>query len=150
MGQSLVKNYIHLIFSTKNRLPFITEEIENELYSYLAGICKTLECNPVKVGGYKDHVHILCVLSKNITLAKFMEELKSSSSVWVKKQDKGLKDFYWQDGYGAFSVSPKNIDNVISYIDTQKEHHKKKTFQEEYLAFLRNYSVEYDERYIWT
>lgn len=149
MGQSLVKNYVHIIFSTKHHTPFINEGIENELHSYLAGICKALECYPVKIGGYKDHVHILCLLSKKITLIKFMEELKSSSSAWMKKQGKDLEKFYWQDGYGSFSVNPKDIDNVAAYINSQKEHHTKKTFKEEYRELLEKHEIEYDERYLW-
>jgi len=149
MAQSLVKNYMHIVFSTKHRLPFIQEAIEQELYSYLGGICKSLECHPVKIGGYTDHIHILCTLSKKITLIKLMEEVKSHSSKWIKTKGDEYLNFYWQNGYGAFSVNPAEIDKVVSYIENQKEHHRKKTFQGEYLAFLRKYKVEYDERYMW-
>jgi len=149
MGQSLVKNYIHLVFSTKYRQPLIIESVENELYSYLGGICKELECPPIKVGGYFDHVHILCLLSKKIALMKLLEEVKSHSSKWIKTKDERLKNFYWQDGYGAFSVNPAEVDVVIRYIENQKTHHGKKTFQDEYRTFLKKYQVEYDERYVW-
>ena len=149
MGQSLVKNYLHIVFSTKHCEPLIHERIENELHAYLGGICKDLECHPVKVGGHCDHVHILCMLSKKITLVKLMEELKSHSSKWIKKKGDDLKSFFWQDGYGAFSVNPSEIDIVIKYIANQKEHHRKKTFQEEYRAFLKKYNVDFDERYVW-
>ena len=149
MGQSLVKNYVHLIFSTKHRQPFIKEFIKDELYSYLGGICKKSECTPIKIGGYYDHVHILCMLSKKITLMKLLEEVKSHSSRWIKTKDKSLKNFYWQDGYGAFSVNPAEVDVVINYIVTQKEHHGKISFQDEYRNFLNKYKVEYDERYVW-
>ena len=149
MGQSLVKNYIHLVFSTKYRQPLIIESVENELYSYLGGICKELECPPIKVGGYFDHVHILCLLSKKIALMKLLEEVKSHSSKWIKTKDERLKNFYWQDGYGAFSVNPAEVDVVIRYIENQKTHHGKKTFQDEYRTFLKKYQVGYDERYVW-
>lgn len=149
MGQSLVKNYLHIIFSTKYRQPLISETIENELYSYLGGICKRLECPPIKIGGYYDHVHILCLLSKKIALMKLLEEVKSHSSKWIKPKDESLKNFYWQDGYGAFSVNPAEVDVVIKYISNQKKHHSKTTFQDEYRIFLKEYQVEYDERYVW-
>src|SRR6185436_13288973 len=142
MGQSLVKNYIHLVFSTKHRKPFIHPPYEDELYSYLGGICRNLECQPIKIGGYTDHVHILCMLSKKIALMKLLEEVKSHSSKWMKTKDDSLKNFYWQDGYGAFSVKPSEIDVVINYIANQKAHHSKKTFQDEYRAYLEKFNVE--------
>lgn len=149
MGQSLVKNYIHIVFSTKYRQPLITDDIEGELHAYLGGICKKLECHPLKVGGYTDHIHILCMLSRKITLMKLLEEIKSHSSKWVKTKGDNFKDFYWQNGYGAFSVKPSEVDVVIRYIANQKEHHSKKTFQNEYKAYLKKYDVEFDERYVW-
>jgi len=149
MGQSLVKNYIHIVFSTKNRVPLIHQPYEDELYRYLGGICKNMECHPIKIGGYTDHIHILCMLSKKVALIKLVEEVKSHSSKWMKTKDKSLENFYWQDGYGAFSVNPSEIDEVITYIANQQEHHKKVTFEDEYRAFLKKYKVEYDERYVW-
>lgn len=149
MGQSLVKNYIHIIFSTKHREPLIHPPVEAELHSYLGGICNKLDCQVIKVGGYNDHIHILCMLSKKIALMKLMEELKSHSSKWIKTKGTGYENFYWQDGYGAFSVNPSEIDTVIAYIANQHEHHSKKTFQDEYRAFLKKYNVEYEEKYIW-
>ncbi|MFN5416805.1 MAG: IS200/IS605 family transposase [Flavobacteriia bacterium] len=150
MGQSLVKNYLHIVFSTKHRAHLIDEEIENELYAYLGGICKKLECYAVQVGGFTNHIHILCVLSKKVTLMKLMEELKSHSSKWIKTKGEKYANFYWQDGYGAFSVNYRNLEVVVNYIVNQKEHHKKKVFQDEYLEFLRKYDLEFDERYVWT
>ena len=148
MGQSLVKNYIHIIFSTKNRVQSITTNIEAELFSYLGGICKNLECSPIQIGGYTDHVHVLCLLSKKIALMKLIEELKSPSSKWIKTKGAEFEHFYWQNGYGAFSVNPSEINIVADYIIRQKEHHAKITFQEEYRDFLKKYNVEYDEQYI--
>jgi len=149
MGQSLVKNYLHIVFSTKLRQPFIHEPVESELHAYLGGICNLLECQSIKVGGYTDHIHILCRLSQKIALMKLVEEVKSHSSKWIKATSDEYKNFYWQDGYGAFSVSPAEVDKVISYIANQHEHHKKKSFEVEYRGFLKKYKVEYDERYVW-
>ena len=147
MGQSLVKQYSHIIFSTKHRQPLIKQTIEGELYKYIGGICKNLECYPIKIGGYIDHLHILCLLSKKIATMKLLEEIKSHSSGWIKTKGEDLKNFYWQDGYGAFSVSPSSVKTVVAYIENQHEHHRKISFQEEYRAFLKEYEVEYDEWY---
>lgn len=138
-----------IVFSTKHRQPLITENIEVELYAYLGGICKALECHPIKIGAYTDHIHILCLLSKKITLTKLLEEVKSHSSKWIKSKGKEFEQFYWQNGYGAFSVNPAEVDVVIRYIAGQKEHHRQKTFQEEYRVFLHKYAVEYDEQNVW-
>jgi putative transposase len=149
MGQSLVKNYLHIVFSTKHRQPLIHKPYNEELYNYLGGICRDLECYPVIVGGHTDHVHILCMLSKKIALIKLLEEVKSHSSKWMKTKAESLANFYWQDGYGAFSVNPSQVDMVKAYIENQEDHHRKKTFQSEYRGFLKKYNVEYDERYVW-
>ena len=149
MPQSLVKNYMHLIFSTKYRQHLIHPPVEEELHAYLGGICKRMECHPIKIGGYTDHVHILCMLSTKMALMKLLEEVKSHSSKWMKTKGEDLSNFYWQDGYGAFSVNPTEIDRVIAYIDNQKAHHSKITFQSEYRAILKRYKAEYDERYVW-
>jgi putative transposase len=149
MGQSLVRNFLHIIFSTKYRAHLIHPPVESELHSYLGGICNNLDCQSIKVGGYTDHIHILCLLSKKIALMDLMQELKSSSSKWIKSKGPDYSNFYWQDGYGTFSVYPNDIDKVISYITSQQEHHRKKTFQEEYREYLNKYQVEFDERYVW-
>ena len=149
MGQSLAKNYLHIVFSTKYRQPLIHAPFEDELHNYLGGICKNLECQPIKIGGYTDHVHILCMLSKKIALMKLVEEVKSHSSKWIKTLDSSLQNFYWQDGYGAFSVDPSGVGRVSNYIANQHDHHSKRTFQDEFLEILEKYAVEYDERYVW-
>lgn len=149
MAQSLVKNYLHIIFSTKNRQPLIDELIEKDMFSYLGGICKGFESYPLMIGGHRDHVHILCHLSKKIALIKFMQELKAQSSKWIKPMGERYENFYWQDGYGAFSVTPSEIESVKRYLENQHEHHRNRTFQEEYREFLRVNDVEYDERYLW-
>ena len=149
MPQSLSKVYVQIVFSTKHRKNLIDDAIEDSLYAYLGGICKGLECNPIQVGGHKNHVHILCMLSRKITQMKLLEEVKKQSSKWIKTKGSAYSDFYWQNGYGIFSVNPKEIDVVINYIKSQHEHHRKKSFKDEFIAFLNNYHIEYDERYIW-
>jgi putative transposase len=149
MSQSLSKVCTHIIFSTKYRQPLIDEKIENELWCYIGGICNQLECIPVRIGGYVDHVHILCVLSRKIAVMKLLQEVKQSSSKWIKTKGQEYEDFYWQDGYGVFSVNPTGLDVVARYIANQKPHHQKRTFKDEYRGFLKKYNVEYDERYVW-
>ena len=149
MPQSLSKVYVHITFSTKNRENRIDDKIETPLFEYIGGVCKQMECNPIKVGGHKNHVHILCLLSRKVAQMTLLENVKKSSSKWVKTQGDEYSDFYWQDGYGIFSVNPTEIDVVEGYIENQKEHHKKKSFQDEFRAFLKKYNVDYDERYVW-
>ena len=149
MPQSLTYNYIHFVTSTKYRQPFILPEIQDKFYSYIAGICTQFESHALQIGGIEDHIHILLLLSKKITLVDFVQEVKQSSSKWIKTQGEAYQNFQWQGGYGAFSVNPREIETVKKYIKNQKEHHAKKTFQEEYQAFLSQYCIEYDERYIW-
>ncbi len=149
MPQSLVKNFIHLVFSTKHRQPFIDKTIQPELYAYIGGICKNHECYPYAIGGMEDHIHILCLLSKKMALYQLPEVVKSNSSRWIKTKGKAYQNFYWQSGYGAFSVNPSEIEVVKSYIANQEEHHKSRGFQDEYRAILKKYEMEYDERYVW-
>lgn len=149
MGQSLVKDYKHIVFSTKYRQPLIQKPFADDFFKYLGGVCNELDCQSIIVGGYVDHVHVLCNQSKNITISKLVEKIKTSSSKWFKTLDVSLLNFYWQNGYGAFSVSPELLEQKINYIRNQEEHHKKKTFQEEYRIFLEEYGIEYDEKYVW-
>jgi putative transposase len=149
MAQSLSKVYIHITFSTKYRQPIIDDNIKTSLFEYLGGICKGLECNPLKVGGHVDHVHIICLLSRKIPQMKLLEELKKQSSKWIKTKGKEYSNFYWQNGYGIFSVNPYETDIVVKYIANQEEHHKKKNFQDEFRAFLKKYNMDYNEEYVW-
>jgi putative transposase len=149
VGQSLVQNYIHIVFSTKDRVALIKPQYEEKLYAYLSGICKTLGSPAQTIGGHHAHIHILCRLSKNSSLVELIQKIKGSSSKWMKTEDASLSSFYWQDGYGAFSVNPKGVDRVIKCIGNQHEHHCKRSFQEEYRALLEEFEVEYDERYVW-
>ena len=149
MSQSLSKVYVHITFSTKNRQNLIDDNIKASLYEYIGGVCKGLKCNPVRVGGHKNHIHVLCILSRKVAQMKLLEEIKKRSSKWVKTKGKFYSNFYWQDGYGIFSINPTEIDKVIDYIQEQDKHHKHMSFQEEFKAFLKEYKVEYDERYVW-
>jgi REP element-mobilizing transposase RayT len=147
MPQSLSNILVHLVFSTKNRRPFIGPEVEDELWRYLAATCTAQDCQAHRVGGTADHVHILCGLARTIPVSKLLEEVKTSSSKWMKT--KGVGEFGWQNGYGAFSIGQSQLDDVVGYISRQEEHHRRLTFQEEYREFLKKYRVQYDERYVW-
>jgi putative transposase len=140
---------VHLIFSTKNREPVLIPEIRTELQSYLAGVLREEGCPTLQVGGVADHVHLLFGLSRTRTVAQVVEQVKTSSSKWIKPRSAAFAEFHWQAGYGAFSVSQSNAGAVAQYIRSQEEHHRKVTFQEEYRRFLKRYQVEYDERYVW-
>jgi putative transposase len=149
MPQSLSQVYIHLVFSTKYRQPFIDDAIKPQLFNYLGGVCQIMDCHPVRVGGHDDHVHILCTLSRKVAQMDLLEEIKKRSSKWIKTKGRKYHNFYWQDGYGAFSVSQSKIDSVIRYIENQDKHHKDNDFKHEFLTFLKKYKVPYDERYLW-
>jgi REP element-mobilizing transposase RayT len=150
MPQSLSAVYIHLVFSTKGRRPFLRQaETRQALHSYLGGISKTLECPPIIVGGVEDHVHLLARFGRKITQADWVRELKRVSNLWLKEQGPNFGDFEWQGGYAAFSVSPSNLDQVTEYIAKQEKHHEKLNFQDELRALLRKHEIEWDERYVW-
>ena len=149
MSQSLSSIYVHLVFSTKNRIPLIVPEIQPHLWAYLGGVCNALNCHAVQVGGTDDHVHVLCLLSRDIAVKELVAKIKAESSRWIKAQSPSIPDFYWQTGYGAFSVNPQECQTAVQYIANQAEHHKKRSFQEEFLLFLRKYSVKYDEKHLW-
>jgi REP element-mobilizing transposase RayT len=149
MSQSLSKIYVHVVFHTKYNKPFILPTIEKELYAYIAGIIKSTGSQLIKINGTQDHVHILVVMSKNIALSKFLEEIKRNSSRWIKTKGQEFSDFVWQGGYAAFSVSPTNINVVVQYIENQKDHHKKVSFKEEYVELLKLHGIEYNEDYLW-
>ncbi len=149
MSQSLVKNLIHLVYSTKDRRPLITESVREGLFAYQAGIFKQWDSPALVIGGVEDHVHALFSLSKNYALKTIVEEVKKGSSKWIKTQGSSFQNFYWQTGYGAFSVSQSNVEAVMHYIETQAEHHKKLTFQDELRALFQRHGIAFDERYVW-
>ena len=127
----------------------IREQEADELYAYIGSIIKSKQSIPILINGVDNHIHILCVLSKNIALADLLEDVKKYSSSWIKTKGDYYKTFAWQGGYAGFSVSPSLCNKTKKYIENQKEHHKKMTFKEEYLLFLKEYGIEYDETYLW-
>jgi len=149
MPQSLALVIVHLVFSTKDRQPVLGPTVRPALHAYLATVARNAGCECYRAGGVEDHVHIAVRLARTLAIAGLVEELKTSSSKWLKTQSSGLAVFSWQRGYGAFSVGPADLDALRSYIDGQEEHHRKRTFQDEYRAFLTRYRVEFDERYVW-
>ena len=149
MPQSLSSILIHLIFSTKNREPSLSPEIDAELYPYIASIFKALKSPALIIDGASDHLHTLFSLSRVVTIADLVEEVKTESSKWIKTKGQEFRNFHWQNGYGAFSISQSEVATVKRYIRRQKEHHRRVTFQDEYRRFLAAYEVEYDERYVW-
>lgn len=147
MPQSLSRILIHLVFSTKHREPTITEMVRPRLYAYLVGILHNLKCPSLQTGGTSDHVHILFTLTRTATISDVVEEVKRSSSKWMKTKD--TPHFTWQAGYGAFSVGESQTTTVVRYIQRQLEHHRRMTFQDEFRRFLEKYHLAYDERYVW-
>jgi REP element-mobilizing transposase RayT len=137
------------VFSTKNRHPWIDVEIETELFKYLAGTCRDIKCASHKIGGIDDHIHIACSLARTMAISTLIEEIKTSSSKWMKTKDLQYADFAWQNGYGAFSVGQSQLPDLKLYIANQREHHRRLSFQDEYRQILAKYEVEYDERYVW-
>lgn len=149
MSQSLAKNLVHLVYSTKKRTPWLTATIRKRLYAYMAGILKQWKSPALVIGGVEDHVHILFSLSKNYPLAKIVEEVKKGATKWLKQQGAEFREFHWQGGYGAFSVSQSMVPTVKAYIENQERHHRRKSFQDEFREFLQRHEIEFDERYVW-
>lgn len=150
VAQSLVKNAIHLVFSTKNRRPWLKEKIRPRLFAYLAGIFQQWECPAIVIGGHDDHVHPLFLLSKNYALKDIVEEVKKGSSKWIKTLGAEMSGFSWQNGYGAFSVSESKIAEVRIYTERQEEHHQRMTFQDELRQLFARHGIDVDERYLWS
>ena len=149
MAQSLSSILIHLVFSTKNREPFITPAIETELYPYIAKIFRELKSPSLTIDGPSDHLHILFSMGRVIRVADLVEEVKTGSSKWIKTKGREFRNFHWQKGYGAFSIGQSNVMALKKYILGQKQHHRRITFQDEYRNLLQAYEIDYDERYVW-
>ena len=150
MAQSLSKIYIHLIFHIKSTSPKIRENDLGRLHQYIGKLVKTSGCTEIKAGGIGDHVHVLFILSKDVTISQIVEEIKRNSSRWIKDFDPVYYRFFaWQGGYAAYSISQSVVDKTLQYIDNQKEHHARHSFAEEYKAFLDLYKVEYDEKFVF-
>ncbi|NNC88732.1 MAG: transposase [Akkermansiaceae bacterium] len=152
MPQSLNKVILHMVFSTKDRLPLIDADIRPRLHAFIAKVFREIDppqTQAYRVGGVADHVHIAGSLPRTTTISKLFEIVKKESSRWIKKQGDEYAKFYWQSGYGNFSVAPSQLDHLIRYIDNQEEHHKTVSFQDEFRTLLRKYDIEFDERYVW-
>ncbi len=150
MPQSLSAVYLHLVFSTKDRRPFLRDKtMRDALHAYMGGVSKTLDCPPLIVGGVEDHVHLLCRFARTISQAEWVKELKRISNGWLKEHGRDYAGFEWQGGYADFSVSQSNLEPVKQYIVSQEEHHRKMTFQDELRTLLRKHEIEFDERYVW-
>ena len=147
MPQSLANLYVHLIFATKDRSPYLTPEVRPDLHASMATVLANLNSPAVLINSVADHVHLLFNMGRTVTLAQVVEDVKKSSSKWIKTQGPVLADFAWQAG--AFSVSESNVPKVANYIRNQEEHHRVKTFQEEYREFLQKHQIEFDEQYVW-
>ena len=149
MPQSLARLHIHLIFSTKNRERVLHDAIRESLHAYMATVLQNVDCPPALINSVEDHVHILFELGRTIAVSRAVEEVKKASSKWIKTQGTEFSGFAWQAGYGAFAVSESNVATLREYITNQREHHRRKSFQEEYRAFLERHRVAFDERYVW-
>ena len=149
MSQSYSSLLIHIVFSTKNRENIITPDIQGELYSYVATICKANKSPLLKIGGMQDHIHILLSLSRLVAIAKLVMDIKTNSSKWLKTKDDKFTDFAWQKGYGAFTLGQSAIKQCADYIANQAEHHKTISFENEFLNFLEKYQIKYNQKYIW-
>ena len=150
MPQSLTQIFLHIVFSTKLRAPFLRDKpFREQTHAYLSGICNNLGCPSIIVGGVEDHIHILCRFGKSIALEDLLRDMKRDSSKWIKKENPKLADFHWQSGYGAFSISPSHIAGLTGYIRNQEEHHRQESYQDEFRRICKKYGLEIDERYVW-
>ena len=147
MAQTLVKIYIHVVFSTKKRENLILPQIEKELFAYIGGILRKYDSILLAANGTANHIHLLVSQSKNVSLSDLLRELKKSSSLWIKTKGAKFGNFQWQAGFGAFSIGHSQIETVKSYIEKQKEHHKIEIFEDEYRKFLQKYEIDFDDRY---
>jgi REP element-mobilizing transposase RayT len=149
MANTYASLHYHIIFSTKNRESWIKPNVESRIWSYIGGIARTHKMTALQIGGCDDHIHALVQAPPIYSPSKIAQHLKGESSKWIHEEFPTMSRFGWQDGYGAFTVSKSQLPEAIRYIQRQREHHRKKTFQEEYKAFLKQYGIEYDERYLW-
>ena len=149
MANTYASIYIHYVFSTKKREALITEKARERLWAYMGGVARENHMTARCIGGVADHMHLLISMPTSLAIAKGIQQIKGASSVWMRETFPEVHGFAWQEGYGAFSVSKSHIDETVAYIEGQDEHHRHKSFQEEYLAFLRKHEIDFDERYLW-
>ena len=149
MPQSFARIVVHLIFSTKGRRPLIQDTVRDSLHAYMATVLRNFDCPAILINSVEDHIHLLFEMSRTVAVSAAVEEVKTTSSKWIKTQGPEFAVFAWQTGYGAFSVSPSNVEAVRAYIADQREHHRRYTFEEEYRAFMKRHGVTFDEKYGW-
>ncbi len=150
MPQSLSRVWLHLVFSTKNRRAYLQKDkFREEMFRMLSYHVEQMGCTPVRAGGWIDHVHVVCGLSRTVTIADLIEHIKTETSKWAKKAPHSVSTFAWQTGYGAFSVSQSNLSRVLKYVDDQPEHHRTISFQDEFRKLCEKHGIEIDERYVW-
>ena len=149
MANSFTSLFVHVVFSTKDREPWLKRRVRDRLFAYIGGVANESKHRPVCVGGVADHVHALLCLPPSVSVSRAAQLIKGSSSRWIHETFPSMRSFAWQEGYGAFSVGVSQVPATKAYIARQAEHHRKVSFQEEYLAFLRKNRIEYDERYVW-
>jgi REP-associated tyrosine transposase len=150
MPQSLAQVYLHTVFSTKDRYPWLkSKQLQEDVHAYLAATLNNMDCPCLIAGGVEDHVHILCRLGRQTTIANLVRDIKKASSSMLRDRGEALRDFHWQNGYGAFSISPSHVEPLTHYTKNQVEHHRRESFQDELRRLLRKYAVEFDERYVW-
>ena len=149
MANTYTALFYHIVFSTKNRVPFIKHDIEERVWEYVGGVARHHKMTALQVGGIEDHLHVLVMAPATLSPSEMAQWLKSDSSKWIHEEFPDLQDFGWQDGYGTFTVSKANVPSVVGYIQNQRAHHQKQSFQEEYVEFLERSSIEYDKRYLW-
>ncbi len=150
MAQTYASLYVHIVFSTKDRQPTLRADLRERIWRYLGGIARREEMKAIEIGGTADHVHVLLSTAPTVAPAEAAKVLKANSSKWINESLGMPCRFEWQEGYGAFSVGCSQIDKTVAYIRSQEQHHRKKSFQEEYLGFLKKHKIEYDPRYIWS
>jgi REP element-mobilizing transposase RayT len=149
MPQSLARLHVHLVFSTKHRAPLLRDSVRESLHRYMAVVLTDLGCRPVLINSIEDHVHVLFELARTVAVSDAVEAIKKSSSKWIKSQSEDFAEFAWQAGYGAFAVSESNVLAVRDYVADQREHHRQRSFQDEYRAMLERHGIVFDERYVW-
>ena len=149
MANTFTCLHYHVVFSTKDREPWLGSDIQEQVWAYLGGIARANQLKPLFIGGVEDHVHLLLGIPPTMALCEALKRIKGGSSGWIKENFSGCRGFGWQDGYGAFTVSKSQEDEVREYIGTQRDHHRKRSFQEEYRALLDRHGIQYDERYLW-
>ena len=150
MPQSLAQVYLHIVFSTKDRYPWLgTKQLQADTHAYISSTLNNLDCPCLITGGVADHVHTLCRFGRTLSIADLVRDIKRSSSRMLGDRGGVLKGFHWQSGYGAFSISPSHVEGLRAYIRNQEEHHRRESFQDEYRRLLKKYGLEFDEQYVW-